>query len=441
MRGIIKNSGYLFSSNSIAMALSMLQGILAVRLLGLDGYGIVVVIIPFITNIHKFLSFRMSELVVRYLGQYLVEGKKEHAAAVVKGAALVEASTSFLAYAVLALLAPLAARYIAKDLGTAPFFLLYGLVLFSNMFYETSKGVLQINRLFGKLASVNLVQSVITATLILLAYLLGGGIFEVLFAYLAGKTFAGVGVAVVAAREVARLCGSGWWRASLRLLPERRELARFAISTNLHETVNLLARDNETIFISFLRTPGEAAYFRVAQSVINMVMLPIDPFIATTYAEITHTISKREWALTRRVLKRVSAISAVWTIGVGAVLALFGWWLIPFLYGAEAAPAYPAVLILLIGYGFANIFNWNRPLLLALGLPDYPLKVSALVGVGKTLLTFGFVWAFGYLMEAAILSSYFIVSIAVILRRGLAEIRRREALSAAGGQPVISSQV
>ena len=58
----------------------------------------------------------------------------------------------------------------------------------------------------------------------------------------------------------------------------------------------------------------------------------------------------------------------------GLGLALLGWWLIPAVYGAGYAPAYPAVVILLVGYGFANIFQWNRPLLLALGMPSFPLK-------------------------------------------------------------------
>ena len=66
LRGVLKNSSYLFSSNTVAAGLSFLQGIFATRLLGIDGYGLVsATIIVFVSNIHSLLSFRMSETVVR----------------------------------------------------------------------------------------------------------------------------------------------------------------------------------------------------------------------------------------------------------------------------------------------------------------------------------------------------------------------------------------
>jgi O-antigen/teichoic acid export membrane protein len=205
-------------------------------------------------------------------------------------------------------------------------------------------------------------------------------------------------------------------------------MGMFAINTNLNGTVNLLVRDSETLIIGFFRSQAEVGYFRNALSIINLVMMPIDPFIGPTYAQIARTVSQREWVLTTRLLKRVSAISAAWTLTAGGILALFGWWIIPFLYGKAYSPAYPAVLILLIGYGFANILQWNRPLLLALGMPDYPLKVAAISGAVKSAFSILLLPVAGYLGEAAILSAYFLASITLILRRGLNEVGRRAAV-------------
>jgi O-antigen/teichoic acid export membrane protein len=434
--GIIKNSGYLFSSNSAAVVLTALQGILAARLLGIEGYGVLAAtIIPFVSNINRLLSFRMSELVVKYVGQYLVEGRRDRAAAVVKGAAMVEAATAVLAFAVLLAAAPLAANLIAKDPSAAPFFMLYGIIIITNAFYETSLGVLQVSRLFKRIALVNFIQSVLTASIILWAYLSQGGILEVLLAYLVGKTFAGGTVVFLAYRQLTFTVGRAWLRAPLSLLPERRELFRFAVSTNLNGTVNLIARDSETLLIAFLRSPIEAGYYRIALTLINLVMLPIEPLISTTYAEIARTVSRRDWGLTRRLLKRVSALSAVWTLGAGGVIAALGWLIIPILYSPEYSPAYPALLILIVGYGFANIFNWSRTLMLALGMPAYPVKVSAAAAAVKTAGTFAFVGAYGYLLQAVLLSGYFLAANGLVLWRGLSEIQARAATGAPRAEP------
>jgi O-antigen/teichoic acid export membrane protein len=382
----------------------------------------------------------MSEVTVKYLEQYLGEGRKDKAGAAAKTIAITEALTSLAAYLVLLALSPLAARFFAKDMSTVPLFAFYGLVLISNLIYETSTGVLQTTDRFDRLASINVIQSIITASIIFWAFLAKRGMWEVLSAYLLGKTFAGVAIAISAFLELNKTLGPGWWRASPKLLPKWREMGLFAINTNLNGTVNVVVRDSETLIIGFFRSQTEVGYFRVALAIINLVMMPIDPFIGPTYAQITRTITQHQWGLTTRLLRRISAISAAWTLSAGGVLALLGWWIIPFLYDKQYAPAYPAMVILLVGYGFANIFQWNRPLLLALGLPDYPLKAAALTSAVKTVFSVLLLPIAGYIGEAVILTGYFLASISLILRRGLSELKQRAAAEPPASDPVAISE-
>lgn len=426
LRGVIKNSSYLFSSNTLAATLSFFQGILATRLLGIDGYGLVSgTIIVFVSNVNTLLSFRMSETVVRYVAEPLAQGRKDIAAAVIKAAGLVEAVTSVAAYIVLLLLAPWAARVLAKDPQTLPLFAFYGLALLVNLVFETSTGVLRSTRRFDRLAQINALQSLLTFALILWAFLARRGPLEVLGAYLAGKAFTGICLAFTAARQAGRELGRGWWRASLRLLPDLRGMLFFALNTNLNGTINLLTRDSLPLYLARFRSRDEVGYFRLGQGLINLVMLPTEPFIWPTYTEITQTIVRQEWEATRRLLKRVSTIAAAWTLAASSGIALLGWWLIPLVYGADTAPVYPTLMILLIGYGFANIFNWNRPLLLALGLPAFPMLTAALTGVVELLLIFWLVPWNGYLAMAGILSAYLVISIGINLWKGLGEINKR----------------
>ncbi len=426
LRNVLANSSYLFSSNSATIVLGMVQGIFAARLLGVDRFGLVsATVIPFVSTVSRLTSFRMSELVVKYMGEYLAEDRQQEAAAVAKGAALTDILASVLGYLILLFIAPLAASYLAKDLQTTPLFFFYGVVLLGNATFETATGVLQAANRFRAIALVNFGQSVITAGIIFGAFLTGGGMIEVLAAYLLGKLFAGLMLSWAAYSELNHTIGAGWWRTPLRSIPNWRPLARFAVSTNLNGTVNLITRDSETLFVSFFRSPTEAGYYKIALAVINLVMMPIQPFIGTTYAEIAKTIGQRDWPQTTRLLKRVSTLAGAWTLLAGGGLAIAGGWFISLLYGPEYGPAYPAVLILLVGYGFANLLFWNRPLLLALGMPAYPLKVAALVGAGKTLLAFWLVPVYGYLVQAALLSGFFLLSIGINVWRGLREIRTR----------------
>ena len=427
IRRVLRNSSYLFSSNTISSALGVIQGILVVRLVADTGFGLLTVVMDFASNVNRLLSFRMSEVTVKYMGEALAQNDQQRAAALVKGIGLAEALTSILAYLVLMLLSAWGAQTFADDASIAYLFRFYGLFLLANLVYETSVGVLQAVDNFKQVALANFYQSIALTVLISAAFVLDWGVWGILTAYLIGKTIAGFMVTGFALRELQNKLGHGWTRAPLKLVLNWKPILQFAFSTNLNGTVNLFARDNIRLYLAALLSTAEVGYFTLASRLINLIMVPLEPFIWPTYAEITKTIAQKQWTVTRKLLKQVSGIGAAWTLLAGGGLAAIGWWLIPFMYGNVMAPAYPCFLILLVGYGVANIANWNRPLLLALGRPNFPLVVSAITGVIEIALIFLFVPNGGYLIGAVIVSGYFVVSILWTVLQGISILKMEEA--------------
>ncbi|HSJ86580.1 MAG TPA: oligosaccharide flippase family protein [Anaerolineales bacterium] len=426
LKRVVRNSGYLFSSNSASAALSVVQGVFVVRLLGDSGYGLLTIIMDFASNVNRLLSFRMSEVVIKYVGEALAQDNKQRAAALVKGIGLAEALTSILAYLALFVLAAWGARTFADNAPVVGLLRFYGLFLLSNLIYETSTGVLQTTDRFKGVANANFYQSVITTFAIISAALLNWGLTGILTAYLIGKTVAASLIVIFAFRGLNKTLGDGWTRVPLGLVSDWKPMLRFAFSTNLNGTVNLFARDNIRLYLAIFLPAAQIGYFKLASTLINLMMLPIEPFIGPTYAEITRTIGQRQWTATRKLLKQVSTIGGVWTLIAGGGLVALGWWLIPLVWGNSMSPAYACLVILLIGYAFANVMNWNRPLLLALGHPAYPLLVAAITGAMEVLLLFIFLPHGNYLTGAAIFSGYLAVSILWNVWRGLMILKREE---------------
>ena len=73
IRRVLLNSGYLFSGNAVSAVLNVAQGILVARLLGDAGLGLLTVIMDFASNTNRLLSFRMSEVVVKYASEALAQ--------------------------------------------------------------------------------------------------------------------------------------------------------------------------------------------------------------------------------------------------------------------------------------------------------------------------------------------------------------------------------
>ncbi len=427
LRRVVRNSGYLFSSNTLSVPLTAAQSILTARTLGVADFGLTGVITTFAANINRLLSFRMGEPVVKYMGEFLTQGKRERAAAVVKAAALTEAGTSLVTYLLLVLLAPLAAVYIAKDPASTGLIDFYGLMLVANLIPETSTGILQVGRHFRSQAAINLLQSVVTCAVLVWAFVVHGSIWLVLLAYFLGKVLYGAGMTFYAFYQVGKMLGRDWWKVSLKNLPEGQGFWKFAVSTNLSATINLFTRDSEELWVSFFLNTQAVGYYKTAKAVMNLILMPINPFINTTYPELTQAIAQRAWERLRSLLKRLTLISAAWNGLVVLALALFGAWLIPFAYGPAFSPSYPATMILLVGFGIANLLYWNRVLLLSLGRPNFALGVIAVAGAIKIGLSFLLVPRYGYLMQAALLSAFLAVSVLLITWRGLALVKRQSA--------------
>ncbi len=425
LQKIVRNSGYLLSSNVLSMGLSIIQSILAGRLLGVYGFGIIGTITAFASTLNRLFSFRMNELVVKYFGEADTRGQHERAQAVVKAAALGEIMSALLSYGVIVLLAPFAASKLADDPTTTRLFMIYGTIVLANFATETSTGVLQVTNKFKNQAILNLVSSVMTASVITWAFFAKQGLMEVMVAYLIGKFILGLGTTVLGWHEMEKKYGSDWIHTSFSHLPPLKELFGFAFSTNISSTIIMLVRDNEPLWIAWFLSPVEVGYAKTALAIINLVQVPITPFISTTYPEINTAITRKDWTLVRRLLKRITLISGTWTIITSIGLVLFGRWLLLF-YGEGFLPAYVPMLLYLAGLGFANIFFWNRPLLLSLGMPVVPYRISLWSGIAKVGLAILLVPRLGLNFEAFLLSAFFIVSVTLIILRGFREIRQSE---------------
>ncbi len=428
---VLRNSGYILSANTASAALSFVQTLMAARLLGVAGYGILGTITVFASNVNRLTSFRMGELVIRYVGKFSAEGDPRRAMAVFKAAGLTEMLSSLLAYALVVLLSPLAARFLTKDPAAASLFALYGLVLLANLMAESSTALLQYLNRFRLIAAFTVAQSLLTLLLIASAFAVHGGLESIVLAYLIGKAAWALAITLAAAVEAGRVWGGGWWLTPLGVLREHAgELAKFAVSTNASATINLITRDSDILWVGLLSSPVHVGYYKAARTFINVIFVPIDPLIGTTYRELAREAAARQWQNVRHLLRTGTLIASIWAVPACLGLTVLGPWFLSW-YGPEFGSAYPAMVLLLAGVLVVNMFYWTRILLHALGHATYPTRTYLIVGLLQVLGILLLVPKLGAPGMAMMWSAYSVVTSLILVRKGLQEIRRASARPAA----------
>lgn len=417
---IVRNSAHLLSNNSLSLVLSFLTGILSARLLGAAGFGLVGLVMGFASTVNSLLSFRMSELVVRYGGEYIERSENEKAAALIKAAGLTEAFVSLLAFLLVLLTSGWASQYISKTPNTAWLFSFFALGLLANFNYETSIGILQITDRITFLGRLNLAQSIVSIAMVGIAFLWNGGVIIVLLAHLLGKVILGLGAFIIAQAQLRRILGAGWWKTPLHSISSYRGLVRFAISSNVSATIIKIFRESEIVWVGFFLSATAAGYYRVAYILVSLLSVMIDPLIATVYPEINRLIVQKAWSPLRNFLRKVTTLAFVINLAAGLGFLLLGRLALR-LYGGgtDFSVAYPALLALFVGFAFNYTLFWNRPLLLSLGLPEFPIWVTLTVGLVKVALSFWLVPRFGILAAGALLSYYYLASVGIMALRGL----------------------
>lgn len=406
LRRVIANSRWIISADGLTVFLALIQSILAARLLGVRGFGALGIIIAVVTAVNRLLSFRMGDFVVRYLAS--VRGNtvadRERRAASLRAAMTTEVATSLLAFGIVVVASRPAAEWFLNEPALGSTIRIYALSILGHAMFESATGTLQVFDRFKSVALTTLASVGVTTAGIAVIYLTQGGLREVAFAHMAGKVVPGLAMSAHAVRVATRALGSKWWQTHFTAIAgTRRPMMRFALSTNASATLGLLVKDSDPLFLSVLRPLSEVGYYRVAQSLINLVLLPIAALGQAIYPELANLVDTQP-DRSRRTLKRATLIAAAW-IGIVTPFSVAAMpWLIRTFYGAEFVPAFPAYLILLAGMGLASGLFWTRPALLALGRPDIALKISIVQLALKVAMVLLLVPDNGYLMMAGILA-------------------------------------
>jgi O-antigen/teichoic acid export membrane protein len=369
---------------------------------------------------------------VRYGGEALERNEKTKAAALVKLAAFTEAAVSVMAFGVVAVTGGMASRFVTKTPGTEWMFTIYAAGLLFNFNAETATGVLQITNQIKLRGAINLIQALCSASIITAAYIWLRGtsvpaptlLLVVLGAYLIGKALLGMGLYVAAWRAANRALGVRWRSVEFSGLPPLRELLGFGVSSNLSATAILAFRESEVLWVGVLLNSEAAGLYKVAYTIVGLLSIPADPLILSVYPEANRLVVQRAWGRLKGFLRAVTGLSFLYNAILAVVFIVLGRWLLS-LFGTEFTAAYPAVLALLAGLVFNYTLFWNRPLLLSLGLQRYALGAIVFAGILKLALAIPLVPAFGYVMEAALLSGYYLLSVGLMAGRGVHEVDRR----------------
>jgi O-antigen/teichoic acid export membrane protein len=391
LRSLLKNSSYLGASRVVAAITSLITLALTGRALGVELFGLLILIHSYVEAASSLTKFQSWQLVVRYGGDILAGGNEQDFKTATGFALGLDIASGFVGMIVAMALLP----FIGHWFGIPDKYLLIAILyctLLPTMASLTASGVLRSLDRFDLISWGGSAYPIVRVVLVAIAWFVDWPFEAYVAIWFVTDLGGDVYIAFLTWRELKRRKLLKGIRPVLwpRSLPGAW---RFAIHVNLTASLMGAWGPLANLIVGGLLGPASAALYRIAANLADAVQKPTDLLGRAFYPEIArmNLSTRKPWKL----MLRGSALAAAVGIAAILIMVVVGQALIDLVFGNQFAGAYPPLMVLMLVALLLVVSFPFAPMLYALDRPDSPF-LARVVGTGLYLLIVApFTWQLG----------------------------------------------
>lgn len=375
---LMKNVSWLFVAKAFPSAANALEVIILARVLGLELFGLLTLVIAYVKIVNLLLDFRVWESVVKYVGEFMEKNESDHALSMIKFSYMIDVAMGLVAFLVCVSLAGLANDIFIKSPDGFELVLIFSFSLMVATANSTSEALFRVFDKFKTIVFVKLSKSVFKLSVVLIALYLGYGIKGVLLAYVAVSFFEFLLTQIVVSKVLRDKGLDGWLSARVGLLSHRmREITWFLLNTSFNATLTIANEGRIAVLIlGYFFGSGAAGLYKVARSVIKVIGRVTDPLHEALFPKLVSLSTLNLYDSLVEMVKFSVKSLLKFVIPLLIVVFLFTEQFIGLVFGSQYIPASDTMRVLAVAVLFTGSTFWLTPLLLAIGRPGLRTVVS-----------------------------------------------------------------
>ncbi len=366
---LFRNASWLFGGKTIAGGFSALQTVIVARILGVDDYGLLALIIAYVDILNNFFDFRVWETATKYIGAFWTNGDREKTLSFIKLSYIIDITSGTLASIIAIVTAKIASSYVIHTPQAYALVWIYSLSLLIDTASSTSDAILRVFNKFRRIAFISSSLSLFKLLLVASALLTGLGIKGVLFSFVV-VSFLGFFIRLwIVTKTLGENKLAGWWKSDLSLVKDQwKGIAWFLGNTSLAGTLKM-ANDNflGVLVLGYFSGKEAAAYYKIAKSFVKLMTRITDPFYEAIYPELVRISTLNALKDFKSLLKYSTKNLMKFTIPISIVTLIFSDQIINLIFGKEYLPASNALRIVTLAVLISQLTFWTGPALLSSG--------------------------------------------------------------------------
>ena len=374
-RNLLKNSSYLFSATVIANGIGFAQAIVLARYLGVEQYGLLALILSYVTIVNQFFDFRIFEFMTKYVSEYWANGENKKALATVKLGYSIDFVSSGLAVIATVALARFAAKTIFHHPEMASVALIYAFSLLAINVNRTSTSIFQVFDRFSWVAGLRSGQSIFNFSLIVTTVILGWGLSGIILCYLITALLVGIVSLCLAMKIVHKELGRLSTGKISMLKGRLKEKGMFLFYTNMTGFMTMFLVRFDELVLGYFRGPTEVGWYKMAKNFATLFISLTDPISNALYPQLA-----KLWALERKreikgLVWKVSKSMTILAVIIITSIMLLAPVAIKLFVGSDYLNSVVALRIM-IWQVIWVVMIWAGILVMSAGRPDLFFKVN-----------------------------------------------------------------
>ena len=374
----MKNVSWLIVAKSVPSVANIVEMIILARVLGIELFGLLTLIIAYVKVVSSLVDFRVWESVVKYVGEFLERNESERVLSMIKFSYIVDAAAGLLAFGICLLLAGVANDIFIKSPNGFDLVLVFSLTLIVTSVNTTSEALFRVFDRFKTIVFVQSAKAVFKLGSVLAALYMGYGIKGVLVAYVAVSFFEFALTQVVVNRMLRDKGLHTWFSAKVALLSSRmRGIIWFLLNTSFNATLTIANEGKVAVLIlGYFFGSGAAGLYKIARAVIKVINRITDPMYEAIFPKLVSFSTSNLYDRFAEILKFSVRSLLKLIIPVLVIVLLFTEQLIELIFGSQYIPACDTMRVLAVAVLFTGGTFWLTPMLLAIGRPGLRTAIS-----------------------------------------------------------------
>lgn len=368
---VLSNSKWLVGDRTLSGIFGALQAIIVVRILGVEQYGLLVLVVAYIDLLNRLVDFRMWETATKYIGTFWETGDLEQTRSMIKLSYLIDGLSGILAFIIAILTASFISEYFIHTPEAYRYIFIYSLSLLISTSSTTSVSILRIFNKFRVIAILRTSQNFFRMITVTALLVLGLGINGVLYG-LVLTSIVGFIIRISMAIKILKEHQLGsWWKSNIGLIKDhRKSIAWYIFNTNIASTIKMGEDKSLGILIlGFLAGKDAVAYYKIATSASKILNYIVGPLYESIYPEFIKIKSQNVLKSIKPLIMKMSVSFIKIAIPLAILIIVFADIIIEAVYGKSYLPSANALKIIAIAAVIDGLTFWTVPVLLAMEKP------------------------------------------------------------------------